>query len=181
MGYLAPSGNVTSNSDSLRLRLYWVDYRKSWWEVLGGQSWSLLTPNHNGLSALPGDLFYGQEMDTNYYLGLTYTRAAGIRFIAHPTNNWAFGVSAENPQQLLPSSVVIPSTVPSSGLANGQGNNYGGQFDSNSGNTSNTQGVNNTSIPNLFPDIIAKTSFDAVPGGHHFHFDLAGLLEPLAP
>src|SRR5580704_6811506 len=28
LGYLAPSGNVTSNSDSLRLRLYWVDYKR---------------------------------------------------------------------------------------------------------------------------------------------------------
>jgi hypothetical protein len=176
LGYLAPSGNVTSNSDSLRLRLYWVDYRRGMWEVLGGQSWSLLTPNRNGLSALPSDLFYGQEMDTNYYLGLTYTRAAGIRAIVHPTKEWAFGVSFENPQQLLASTVTIPVTVPSSGLLNGQGNNYGGQFDSNSGNTSSALGVNNTSIPNLFPDVIAKTSYDATPWGHHFHVDLAGLL-----
>jgi hypothetical protein len=35
--------------------------------------------------------------------------------------------------------------------------------------------VSNTSIPNLAPDIIVKTSFDAVPGGHHFHVDLAGI------
>jgi hypothetical protein len=172
LGYLAPSGNVTSNSDSLRLRLYWVDVKKGMWEVLGGQSWSLLTPNRVGLSALPGDLFYGQEMDTNYYLGLTYTRAAGIRVILHPTTYWAIGASIENPQQTLPSTVIIPSTVP----AAGQGNNYGGQFDSNSGNTSNAVGVNNTSIPNLAPDLIVKSSLDLDPGGHHMHFDVAGLL-----
>ncbi len=198
LGYLAPSGNVTSNSDSLRLRLYWVDYKRGWLEVLGGQSWSLLTPNRVGLSALPGDLFYGQEMDTNYLLGLTYTRAAGIRFIAHPTNNWAIGVSFENPQQTLPSSVTLPSTVPAQfnvqGTTNvtctvgptcptgtvavvvGSPNIYGNQFDTNSGNTASTNGVSNTSIPNLFPDVIVKTSFDADPGGHHVHFDLAGLL-----
>jgi hypothetical protein len=172
LGYLAPSGNVTSNSDSLRLRLYWVDYKRDKWEVLAGQSWSLLTPNRNGLSALPGDLFYGQEMDTNYYLGLTYTRAAGIRFIVHPTNNWAIGLSLENPQQLLASTVTLPSTIP----AAGQGTNYGGQFDSNSGNTSSALGVNNTSIPNTAPDVILKTALDITPGGHHVHFDLAGIL-----
>jgi hypothetical protein len=198
LGYLAPSGNVTSNSDSLRLRLYWVDYRRGMWEVLGGQSWSLLTPNRNGLSALPGDLFYGQEMDTNYYLGLTYTRAAGVRVIAHPTKNWAIGVSLENPQQLLPSTVTLPSTVPAQfnvpGTVNvactigptcptgtvavvvSAPNVYGNQFDTNSGNTSSTNGVNNTSIPNLLPDVIVKTAFDAVPDGHHVHFDVAGIL-----
>ena len=171
LGYLAPSGNVTSNSNSLRLRLYWADYKRGKIEVLGGQSWSLLTPNRNGLSALPGDLFYGQEMDTNYLLGLTWARQTGIRVILHPTNNWAIGVSAENPQQLLPSTVTFPSTVP----AAVQTNNYGGQFDSNSGNTSSATGVNNTSIPNLSPDLIVKTAFDAVPAGHHVHFDVAGL------
>ena len=172
LGYLAPNGNVTSNSDSLRMRLYWVDYKRGMWEVLGGQSWSLLTPNRNGLSALPGDLFYGQEMDTNYLLGLTWARQTGIRVILHPTKSWAIGVSAENPQQLIPSTVTFPSTVPAADSAN----NYGGQFDSNSGNTSSTTGVNNTSIPNLAPDLIAKTAVDFGPEGHHVHFDVAGLL-----
>src|SRR6202166_1424633 len=172
LGYLAPNGNVTSNSDSLRMRLYWVDYKRGTWEVLGGQSWSFMTPNRNGLSALPGDLFYGQEMDTNYLLGLTWARQTGIRVILHPTKSWAIGVSAENPQQLLPSTVAFPSTVPAADAAN----SYGGQFDGNSGNTSSTTGVNNTSIPNLAPDLIIKTAFDATPAGHHVHFDVAGLM-----
>jgi len=123
----------------------------------------------------------------------------------HPTSNWAFGVSFENPQQTLPSTVTLPATVPqqfniptsvnvactsltSAPLACGNGtvtniavlsnapNVYGNQFDTNSGNTSSTNGVNNTSIPNLFPDVIVKTAFDAVPAGHHFHADLAGIL-----
>jgi len=147
---------------------------------------------------LPGDLFYGQEMDTNYLLGLTWTRAAGVRFIAHPTNSWAIGFSLENPQQTLPSSVTLPSTVPAQfnvpgttnvsctigpqcptgtvAVVNNAPNVYGNQFDTNSGNTASTNGVNNTSIPNLFPDLIVKTAFDANPDGHHIHFDLAGLL-----
>jgi hypothetical protein len=54
-------------------------------------------------------------------------------------------------------------------------NIYGNQFDTNSGNTASTNGVNNTSIPNLIPDVIVKTAFDGDPGGHHIHFDVAGL------
>jgi hypothetical protein len=109
LGYQPANANDTSNSNTLRMRLYWVDYKRGMWEIFGGQSWSFMTPNRNGLSALPGDLFYGQEMDTNYLLGLTWARQPAFRIIAHPTNNWAFGVSIENPEQTLPSSVVLPA------------------------------------------------------------------------
>ena len=175
LGFLAPNGHDTSNSDSLRMRLYWVDYKRGKFEMLGGQSWSFLTPNRNGLGALPGDLFYSQDVDTNYQLGLTWARQAGVRFILHPTNNWAIGLAFEDPQQTLPGSVVLPGynlankAFPATGA-------YGGQFDTNSSNTSNTQAVNNTNAPNLHPDIILKTAFDAKPGGHQVHFDLAGLM-----
>ncbi len=78
LGYQPANANDTSNSNTLRMRLYWVDAKWGKIEVFGGQSWSFMTPNRNGLSALPGDLFYGQEMDTNYLLGLTWARQAGI-------------------------------------------------------------------------------------------------------
>jgi hypothetical protein len=39
--------------------------------------------------------------------------------------------------------------------------------------------VNNTNTPNLHPDIILKTAFDAKPGGHQVHFDVAGLMRSL--
>src|SRR6185369_8850876 len=56
---LAP-GNVavSTNSDTQRLRLVWVDVRRKKFEVVAGQSWSLLTPNRHGLSPLPGDVFF---------------------------------------------------------------------------------------------------------------------------
>jgi hypothetical protein len=166
LGYQPANAYDTSNSNTLRMRLYWVDYRRGKFEVLGGQSWSFLTPNRNGLSALPGDLFYSQDVDTNYQLGLTWARQAGIRFIVHPNSNWAVGVAFENPEQTLPSSVVVPAAA---------GTGYASQFDSNSGNTSSSTGVNNPNTPNLSPDIIPKIAFDANPAGHQVHFDLAGL------
>jgi hypothetical protein len=168
LGYQPANANDTSNSNTLRMRLYWVDYKRGMWEVFGGQSWSFITPNRNGLSALPGDLFYGQEMDTNYLLGLTWARQPAFRVIAHPTSNWSLGVSIENPQQTLPSSVTEPANLTSTA------NNFQ-EFDSNSGNTSSATGVNNPNTPNLAPDVIVKTAFDFVPGGHHVHFDFAGL------
>jgi hypothetical protein len=175
LGFLAPNGHDTSNSDSLRLRLYWVDYKLGKFEMLGGQSWSFLTPNRTGLGALPGELFYSQDVDTNYQLGLTWTRQAGIRFLYHPTNNWAIGLAFENPEQTLPGSVVLPAFTLGNKAFSATGA-YGGQFDTNSSNNSNTQAVNNTNAPNLHPDIILKTAFDAKPGGHQVHFDVAGLM-----
>ena len=88
---------ITSNSAALRLRNYFVDIEKNGFEVLGGQDWSLLTPNRKGLSPLPSDIFYTQNMDTNYQVGLVWTRAPQFRFIAHPNENVAFGVALENP------------------------------------------------------------------------------------
>jgi hypothetical protein len=165
LGFLPPNGHDTSNSNSLRMRVFWANYKRGKIEVLGGQSWSFLTPNRNGLSAIPGDLFYSQDVDTNYQLGLTWARQTSFRVIVHPTNNWSLGVALENPQQTLPSSVAL-----SSGSAT-----YNQEFDSNSGNTSSSSGVNNTNVPNLHPDIILKTAFDGKPGGHGVHFDFAGL------
>ena len=168
LGYQPANANDTSNSNTLRMRLYWVDYKYNKIEIFGGQSWSFMTPNRNGLSALPGDLFYGQEMDTNYLLGLTWARQPSFRVIVHPTNNWAIGVAIENPEQTLPSSVTEPANLTSTA------NNFQ-EFDSNSGNTSSATGVNNPNTPNLAPDIIAKTSLDLGPNGHHVHFDVAGV------
>jgi hypothetical protein len=166
LGFTPPNVYDTSNSNSLRMRLYWVDYKRGVWEVLGGQSWSLLTPNRNGLSALPGDLFYSQDMDTNYQLGLTWARQAGIRVLVHPTKNWVAGVSLENPEQTLPGGVVLPPAVSA---------NDGSQLDTNSGSLTGSGAASNTAVPNLHPDIIAKTAFDFGPEGHHMHFDFAGL------
>jgi|GEM_PF-271054 len=175
LGFLPLNGNDTSNSDSLRMRLYWVDYKRGKFEMLAGQSWSFLTPNRTGLGAMPGDLFYSQDVDTNYQLGLTWARQAGIRFILHPTNNWAIGLALENPEQTLPGSVVLPP-FSSTGKALNLAGGYGGQFDTNSGNTSNATAANNGNTPNLHPDVILKTAFDAKPGGHAVHLDVAGLL-----
>ena len=49
---------VSSDSNTMRSRVYWVDVAKDNWEVLGGQTWSLITPGRTGISPLPQNLFY---------------------------------------------------------------------------------------------------------------------------
>ncbi len=161
--FLGASGtnnlSVSNGGFVPRLRLFWVDLRKGEWEILAGQSWSMLTPNRHGLSALPRDLFYSQVMDVNFMAGLTWTRLPGVRFLYHPSDRVAVGLSLENPDQYIGGSgggpmVTLPSAL--SGLA-------GSQVD----NSTNVQ-----TTPNLHPDIIAKIAFDS---SSHVHFEIAGI------
>jgi hypothetical protein len=152
----APNGlNVTSNSDTLRLRLYWVQLRTAKFEFLAGQSWSFMTPNRRGLSPEPGDLFYSQDVDTNYQMGLTWERTMQFRFIGHFSDMFAAGLSLSNPEQYVGSAVVLPAAFPA------------GQVD---------QGTTTTTVPNPFSDIVFKVAFDPKTAKEtHQHIDAAFL------
>ena len=148
---------VTSNSVPLRLRLYWVDVQKGKFEMLAGQSWSMMTPNRIGLSALPRFLSYSQDMDTNYQVGLTWARQPVFRLIAHPADNWAWGVSFESPEQYIGGAVRLPAALSST---------YAPQLNS---------GASTLAVPNVAPDIVSKLAYDRPAGNRLFHFELAGL------
>jgi len=109
-------------------------------------------------------VFYTLDEDPNFQVGLTWARQPQFRVVYHPTNNWAVGVSLENPQQFAPGSVVFPSTF------------FGTQFDNGSGSTSLPSSGTNTAVPNLHPDIIVKAAFDAHPAGRSLHIEAAGLI-----
>jgi len=167
--FLGTSGStaltVTNGAFVPRLRLYWVDVRKGPWEFLAGQSWSMLTPNRKGISALPGDLFYSQVIDVNYMAGLTWTRQPGMRVLLHAGDKVTFGFSAENPDQYIGGSgggsgITLPTAY--TALA-------GTQLDS-----SPNIGTANTvlAVPTFNPDFIAKVAFDP---SSRFHFEVAGI------
>jgi hypothetical protein len=164
LGFQPANAYVTANSNSLRLRVFWADVRRGKWEVLGGQEWSLITPNRVGLSPLTPDVFYTLNEDPNFQVGLIWARQPHFRVVYHPSENWALGVSLENPQQFAPGSVVYPSTF------------FTTQFDNGSGVTNATNSSTNTAVPNLHPDIIVKGACDARPAGHALHIEAAGLL-----
>jgi hypothetical protein len=160
VGYRADNTQVSSNSMLYRLRLYWVDLRKNQFEMLAGQSWSMMTPNRKQISALPGDLFYGQEFDVNYLAGLTWGRIPGIRFLYHPTEKITAGISLENSTQYFGGSggggtPSLPAALGSLATT---------QLDANQNN--------GLGIPNLHPDIIAKLAFDPTA---RVHFEFAGV------
>lgn len=161
LGNQPPNVFVTSNSDTFRLRNYFVDVKKGSFELMAGQDWSLMVPGRKGISPLPSDLFYSQDVDTNYQLGLTWSRQAQFRLGYHPNDHFHMVLSAENPQQYVGSTgVTYPSALATSGaLAN--------QFN---------DGTTSYKVPNLHPDIIVKAAFDAKPRGLDQHIEVAGLV-----
>jgi uncharacterized coiled-coil protein SlyX len=171
LGFQPSNAFETSNSDSFRLRLYWVQVTTGKFEFLGGQTWSFLTPNRQALSPMPQDLFYTQVMDTNYQVGLPWTRALEFRFIYHPSKEWAMGIALEDPQQYVGSAVTLP---PSPAGPAGTSSPYTNQVDNGANALPATSG--GTATPNLFPDVIAKIAYDPVVNGKHMHVEVSGIM-----
>ncbi len=159
---------VTSNSDTFRMRNVFVDVQKDGFEVLAGQDWSLMTPNRKGLSPLPSDIFYTQDMDTNYQAGLVWSRQTQFRFIAHPNENLAFGVSLENPEQYIGGGNGSGlTTAPAAFLSTVGSSTVNGQFNN---------GTSSYGAPNLHPDIVFKGAYDGRVGDKLMHVEAAGLV-----
>ena len=160
--YLGNNGGnvaVSSNSNTLRSRLYWVDVQKDKWEVLGGQTWSLITPGRTGISPLPGNVFFTQNVDVNYQAGLVWGRIPELRFVYHPSAKVAFAVALDSPEQYTGgsaggSTITYPMALASLG---------GTQLDT---------GGTTLGDPNFTPDLIAKLAFDP---SSKFHIEVGGM------
>ncbi|MDE3187227.1 MAG: hypothetical protein KGM96_06850 [Acidobacteriota bacterium] len=163
-GYFPPNGYVSTNSDTMRLRVYFTDLSRGRWELLGGQSWSLLTPNRAGVSPFLSEIYNTMHLDTNYQVGLTFARQAQLRAVYHISNYIALGLSAENPQQFSGNAVTFPALFDAAQTDLGSSTGAGG----------------GTATPTLHPDFIAKLSADAGWGDRNWHFEAAGLLTPIA-
>jgi hypothetical protein len=162
-GYLPSNAYVSTNSDTMRLRVYFTDISHGHWEALGGQSWSLLTPNRVGVSPFLSEVYNTLHLDSNYQVGLTYARQAQIRGVYHFNKNVAWGLSLENPEQFTGGAATSPSlfSTTETDLSSSSGSGGG------------------TSTPTLHPDIISKLSADAGWGGRKWHFETAGLVTPV--
>jgi hypothetical protein len=154
---------VTNNAQLLRARLYWVDLNTGKFEVLAGQTWSLLTPGRSGISPLPSDIFYSQDIDVNYQAGLFWGRIPELRFVFHPSKKAAFAVAIDSPDQYAGgssggSSIVLPTALSAT-------TSYAGELDFGA----SSGGI---ATPNVAPDIIAKLALDPFK---QVHFEIGGV------
>lgn len=164
-----PNGGlaVSSNPYVFRLRLFWVDVMKGKSEFLAGQSWSLMTPNRRGISPLPADIFYSQDIDVNYQLGLTWGRIPGFRYVYHASDKVAFALALENSEPYVGggnggSGAVLPAAISTANATSGAV--LGGQINNGSSVISSAA---------LMPDIIAKLAFDPTK---KFHAEIDGVM-----
>jgi hypothetical protein len=153
LGNLPSNVLVSSNSNTVRSRVYWVDVTKDKWEMLGGQTWSLITPGRTGISPLPGNLFYTQNIDVNYQAGLVWGRIPEFRLVYHPSDKAAIALALDNPEQYVGGSAGGPVPTFPALLTNYPG----GQLNN---------GTTTTGVPNVAPDVIAKVAFDPVKQAH---------------
>ena len=160
-----PTGNVSvsSNPYAFRLRLFWVDVRKDKFELLGGQTWSLMTPGRKGISPLPGDLFFTQDVDVNYQLGLVWGRIPEFRGVYHPNEKLTMALALDNPEQYIGGSGGGGVTTLPANLATP----YAAQVNN---------GTTVLNVPNMHPDIIAKVAFDSTFADNHaLHIEFGGM------
>jgi hypothetical protein len=142
---------VTSNSNTWRMRHFWVNVAHGKWEILAGQAWTLLTPNRFAISPVSSNVFVGLGEDSNYMTGLVWGRPGQVRLVYHPNNKWSIAASVENPEQFVTTATTLPAFAAT-------------QVDNGSLSTT----------PNVRPDIAAKIAYDTRVSGKALHFELAG-------
>lgn len=152
-GSMPANTYVTGNSNGFRMRQAWVNVQAGKFEVLGGQAWTLMTPNRVGTSPAPSDVFIGLGQDSAYVAGLAFVRQSQVRATYHITPRWTAAFSVENPQQYVANGTTLPAAFIS-------------QFDTSSGNAT---------IANPRPDFAAKLAYDGKLGARPVHVEIAGI------
>jgi hypothetical protein len=154
-----------SNSWAPRARQLYFTYDNTEWgfHFLAGQAWSLLTQNTVGITPRKENI--PTTIEVSYVAGFDYTRNWQLR-VVKDFGSWAsFGLSVENPAELVYSST---GAVANGGNVGGFLVNY-----ANVGSNFLATGTDPTTFaPDVAPDIIGKAAFD--PGwGHYEVFGIA--------
>jgi hypothetical protein len=159
LGVGVTSNYNQSNSWAPRLRQGFFTYDNTDWgfHFLGGQAWSLLTQNTVGITPRKENI--PMTIDANYVAGFDYTRNWQLRLVKD-FGPWAsFGVSVENPAELVYSST---GAVANGGNIDGWLVNFTNSGSSFLGSSAFANPFNT----DVAPDIIAKAAFD--PGWGHY-------------
>jgi hypothetical protein len=130
-------------------------------ELLGGQTWSLLTLNAKGIT--PRTEVTPLTIDAQYVPGFNWARQPQIRLTANINHELWFAVSAENAQTTIYSSgnflpgVKVLNTIAGGAEFPGSGTTY-------------------VLSLNKFPDVVGKVAFDHSFDGHSLHLEGYGVI-----
>lgn len=172
-GAAVTANSAQSNSYTPRMRHLYATYDDSQYgiEVLGGQTWSLLTPETVGM--LPRNERVPLTIDNSYVPGFTQTRAPQLRFVKKFGGRYWAGVSFETPQAAYSftsySVAGVGTALASGGVLSGRTIEF-----SNAG--SGTLNSTASYSVDVAPDMIVKVAAD--PGfGHYEAYGLGRLLQ----
>ena len=166
-GAAQTANSSQSNSYNPRIRNLYatVDWNDAGWHVLGGQNWSLLTLQNNGISARSE--VTPPEIDAQYIPGFAWARQPGFRVVKDFNKEWWIGVSVENPQTTFGGSAAGVASYTNVGAA---GVSYvTGQLP--------TAGYFNgtTYSLNPAPDVIGKVAWEKKLGDQKVHIEGFGI------
>ncbi len=157
------SNEVASSSYAPRIREAWVEVQtKSGLGFLGGQTWSLLTPNRKGLAAATE--LRPATIDASYLIGYHYARLASFRVTKNFNNKAWLAFAVENPEAVfkgtLPSAAQLAAATgfPSASLITGE--------------TSSSVAANAATSIDSMPYFVGKVNFEPSWG----HFEIGGIL-----
>ena len=161
-GAAATANETISNSFTPRIREGWVNVTtQSGLSFLGGQTWSLLTPNRKGLS--PNGELRPATVDASYLVGYHYARLGSFRITKNFNDKVWLAFAVENPE------AAIKGATPSAAIlaANGQPTNSTTPilWNGTSASCCDTAVPVNLSI-DAAPDFVGKFAFE--PGWGHY-------------
>ena len=155
LGAAGTANSNESNSYNPRMRVIYatLDMPEEGWHFLGGQNWSLLTMNKQGIE--PRQENIPLTIDAQYAPGFNWARQWQFRAVKELTPGLNFGVSIEEPQTTFAGGTQSLASTTFTGYSGGSQLNPTQTYSS-----------------DVAPDIITKLAFD--PGwGHYELFGLA--------
>jgi hypothetical protein len=171
-GAAATANETISSSFTPRIREGWVNVTtQSGLSFLGGQTWSLLTPNRSGIGIGPNGELRPATVDASYLVGYHYARLGTFRITKNFNNKTWLAFSVENPEAAIkgtaPTQAVLttfnPGSIAATILWNGSSGSCCAFF--------NAATAVNLSI-DAAPDFVGKVAFE--PGWGHYEIGAIG-------
>ena len=160
-----------SDSYNPRIRVLYgqIDWAAQGWHILGGQNWSLLTLQNNGISARSE--VTPPQIDAQYIPGFAWARQPGFRIVKDFNKELWVGVSVENPQTTFGGSASNTAALTGVGAA---GVSYVTSQTPTNGYFAATGAPTNYSL-NPAPDVIGKVAWEKKIGDQKFHIEGFGI------
>jgi hypothetical protein len=142
-----------------------IDWNDAGWHILGGQNWSLLTLQNNGIT--PRSEVTPPQIDAQYIPGFAWARQPGFRVVKDFNKEWWIGVAVEQAQTTFGGSASGVTSYTNVGAA-------GVSYVTAQAPTNGYYNGTNYSL-NQVPDVIGKVAWEKKLGDQKVHIEGFGI------